>query len=212
MIVMDIETSGLTGREGIWQIGAIVLGTERYFIQDGRIDDEDHISEGALKVTGKTEAELRDPKKQSQRELIVNYLDWVKDQPERIFVGENPGFDAMMIQDKAIKYGIENVFQRVHGHRTMDLHTIAQERYKRINGKYLLIDGKDAMNLSAVLKLCGLPDNRRNVKLSEIVQEGKPHNAIEDCQLEGECFWRIENGENLFPEYSNYPVPEALIK
>ena len=203
MIVLDIETSGLTGREGIWQIGAINLkDTRKYFLQEGKIDDEDNIQPQALRVTGKTEKELRDPKKQSQKQLILNYLDWVKEQKERIFFGENPGFDAMMIQDKAYKYSIDNAFRKIHGHRTMDIHTLAQRKYKEIHGIYLLEDGKDSMNLSAVLKFCGLPDERINLRGDEVVKNGKAHNALEDCKLEGEACWRLEEGKNLFQEYA----------
>ena len=214
MIVLDIETSGLTGRNGIWQIGAIELENSRnYFLQESRIDDEDEVTEGAMKVHGKTEKYLRNLKKQSQKQMIMNYLVWVLEVKEKIFLGQNTGWDVSMIQDKTIKYGLEKRFIDIHGQRTLDLHTIAQEKYKKIKGIYLLDkNGKSAMNLSRVLEFCGLPDERINVRGNEVVKEGKHHDALDDCKLEGECYWRLEEGKNLFPEYSQFPVPHYLTK
>ena len=88
MIIVDLETSGLDNEKcGIWQIGAVDLeDPENTFFEDGRIDDEDLIEEGALKVTGKTEKELRDNKKKSQRELLVNFFNWVEDIKVKIMI------------------------------------------------------------------------------------------------------------------------------
>ena len=67
-IVLDLETSGLDKVNcGIWQIGAIDLNNQEEFLEEGRIDDEDVAQEGALRVIGKTEEELRDKNKRSQK-------------------------------------------------------------------------------------------------------------------------------------------------
>ena len=79
MIVTDIETTGLTGRNGIWQIGCLEFeNPSNDFLGECRIDDEDIIYEIALKLTGKTEKDLRDPNKRSQKTLIREYLDFVE--------------------------------------------------------------------------------------------------------------------------------------
>ncbi len=215
MISLDLETSGLdSGRCGIWQIGALELeNPTNYFLQEGRIDDEDEVVEGALKVTGKTEEELRDKKKQSQKQLIVNYLDWLNTIKEKLFIGQNVGWDISFIQNKCIRYGIMNKFREVQSQRSFDLHTLAQERYKQIEDKYLLDEkGKSKMNFSAIIGICGIPDERIKVTGTEVVKQGKPHNALEDCKLIGECFYRLIEGKNLFPEYSKYKIPKELIK
>jgi len=67
------------------------------------------------------------------------------------------------------------------------------------------------MSLKEILNFCGIPDERIHVKENEI-SKGKPHNALEDCKLEGECISRIKFGKNLFPEYAKFPVPEVLKK
>ena len=132
MIILDIESSGLdTGKCGIWQIGAFELeNPKNYFLQEGRIDDEDEVTEDALKIIGKTEEELRDKNKQSQKQLILNYLDWRKTCKEKITFGHNIGWDISFIQNKCLRYGIMDKFREVMGQRSIDLHTEAQEKYK----------------------------------------------------------------------------------
>ena len=211
MIVLDIETSGLdSGRCGIWQIGAIDLRSKREFLQEARIDGEDVIEVEALKVTGKTEKELRDSKKQSQKEMIINYLDWLNHVKEKMFTGQNVGWDISFIQNKCIRYMIIDRFREIHSQRSIDLHAVVQERYFQIHGHYFIDGkGKSKMNLSQELEFCGLPDERINLQGSVVVKEGKPHNALEDCRLEGEIFSRLKYGKNLFLEYTQFKIPEA---
>ena len=53
MIVVDLEMSGLDSVKcGVWQIGAIDLETNEIFYDEGKIDSEDSVEEGALKVIG----------------------------------------------------------------------------------------------------------------------------------------------------------------
>lgn len=214
MIVLDIETSGLTNDCGIWQIGAIDLdNVENYFIEECRIDKNDTIQEGALKVTGKTKEELLDDSKQSQEQMIRNYFNWLEKQKGRIIMGANVSWDNSMIQAKAMKYGLEKEFHSIHGHRGYDLFTIAQEKYYEVYGKYLVKEtGVNNMSLDATLNFCGINIHRINLSGGEIVKEGKPHDAFEDCRLEGEAFFRIKFGKNLFPEYIKFEIPDYLKK
>ena len=213
MIVFDIETSGLNiGECGIWQIGAIDMNNpDNYFLEEARIDDEDQVEIEAMNVTGKSEGDLRDKNKQSQKQLILNFLEWIRTCREKISLGQNVGFDIMFLQTKSMKYKIIDIFREVMGARTMDLHTIAQMKYHEIYGKYKLREeGLSDMNLKNTLDFCGIPDERRVVENEEIKEEGKPHDALDDCKLEAECFSRIVYGKNLFTEYSQYKIPEHL--
>lgn len=214
MISFDIETSGLdSGKCGIWQIGAVELeNPSNYFLEESRIDDDDQVEEGALKVTGMSEEQMRDKTKQSQKELIINFIEWARGCSEKMLLGQSVGFDIMMLQNKSRRYGIEEKFNLI-GYRTMDLHTITQLKYLQMTGGYLLKDdGKSNMSLTKVLELCGLSDNRVYVKGEEILKKGSPHNALEDAKLTAECFSRLIYGKNLFPEYSKFKIPEELLK
>ena len=209
MIVLDLETSGIKMVEcGIWQIGAIDLETGEEFLEDGRIDDEDIISEGALGVTGKTEEELRNPKKQTQKELLEKFFKWVSERKVKNFICQNPQFDLSWLSIRAEKYCLEKSYP----YRAFDLHTIAQMKYKEINKDFLMVNEKSDMNLSKALELCGLKDERIQLNGEDIIKEGKHHNALEDAKLTAECFSRLVYGKNLFPEFSKFPVPEVLKK
>ena len=200
MIVLDIETTGLTHDCGICEIGAINLDKPNdYFLQNCKIDKEDTITQEALKVNGKTREQLYDVNKQTQKQMIGNYLGWVDKQSEKMFYGQNVGWDISMIQARCMKYNLRNKFIEIHGQRGMDLHVLAQEKYKEINGKFLLKEnGMSAMNLSKILEFCGIKDRR------------KEHNALEDCRLEGEALYRAGFGKNLFPEYAKFKIPDYL--
>ncbi len=214
MIILDIETTGLTSDYGIYELGAINLDYPmHYFLQNCRIDLSDIVTEGALKVNGKTIQELNDSSKQSQKQLLENYLFWVEKQPEKIFFGQNVGWDITMIQSKAIKYNIHDMFLNIHGQRGFDLHTISQDKYKDIHGKYYLDDkGKSLMKLGKTLEFCGIQDNRVKIFGNKVVKEGEFHNALEDCKLEGEALIRLKFGINLFPEYAHFKIPDYLKK
>ena len=214
MIVLDIETSGLTHDCGICEIGAINTNDlSKTFFQDCRIDEDDTITEGAMRVNGRNLDILKDKNKQTQKELIENYLNWISIQEEKIFYGQNVAWDISMIQAKSIKYDLHKKFLEVHMQRGMDLHTLAQERYFEINGKYLLKEtGQSAFNLGKILEFCGIPDERINVKGNEIIREGKYHTALEDCALEGEAIYRLKFGKNLFKEFKQFEIPVYLRK
>jgi len=205
MIVLDLEASGAdTGKSGIWQIGAIDLeNLENTFFEEGRIDDEDSVEEGALKVTGKTEEELRDPNKQSQKQLILNFLKWAETCKIKITIGQNIGWDITFLQNKTIRYNLHEEFRKIIGYKGLDLYAIAQLKHLEIKGAYKTKEnGKGNFNLSGVLEFCGIPDNRIKLNGEETIKEGTPHNALEDCKLEGECYSRLMFGKNLFPEYT----------
>ena len=198
-IVLDLETSGLDLiRCGIWQIGAIDLNTMEEFFDEARIDDEDEIEEEALKIIGKTAEELRDSNKQSQKELIEKFMKWFESRKMKNFVCQNPQFDMGWILTKLSKYGLERPFH----HRAFDLHSIAQAKFKEINGKFSIEEGQNysCMGLTNVLKFCGIDDNRG------------AHNALEDAKLTAECFVRLTEGKNLFQEYAKFEVPTELKK
>lgn len=208
MIVLDIETSGLNPEEhGIWQIGAVDLNTMEEFLEEGRIDEEDKVTEGALRITGKTEEELRDRNKQSQKELLEKFFKWLEMRKMKNLLCHLPAFDQGFLKVKARKYFNTDPFWPDY-HRAFDLHSIAQLKFFELNGKFLVKeDNNSDMGLRNILKMCGIEDKRRGRE-----REGEPHNALEDCKLEGECFSRIVFGKNLFDEFKDFEIPDYLKK
>jgi DNA polymerase III epsilon subunit-like protein len=202
MIVFDIETSGLDfNKHGIWQIGAVELGNpENTFLEEARIDDTDAVDSEALLVTGKTEAELRDTGKQSQKQLLQNFFQWCENIEVKNCICQGPQWDLGFIWAKSCKYGIKEGVDFPLHHRAFDLHSIASLKYKEVNGKFLIKDDKSQMGLSNILPFVGMEDKRGD------------HNALEDAKLTAESFSRIVYGKNLIKEFASYPVPEYLQK
>lgn len=213
MIVVDIETSGgYPTKHGIWQIGALEFeNPKNQFLEEARIDSKDLAEEEAIKIHGKNERYLRDKNKQSQKQLIINFLKWWELTDQKDLICHNPQFDESFLRIKSLKYLKKDPFWPNY-HRAFDLHSIAQMKFFDINKKFLIKEDHSDMSLSKILELCGLEDRRVSVKDGEITREGKPHNALEDAKLTAECFSRLIYGKNLFPEYAKFKIPEELRK
>ena len=196
MIVVDIETSGLDFNKcGIWQIGALDLDNPgNTFLEESRIDEEDIIQDKALEIIGKIEGELRDKGKQSQKQLLENFFKWCESVKIKNCICENPQFDLGFIWVKARKFNLDNPIP----YRAYDLHSIASLKYLQLNSKFLINEDHSDMGLTNTLNFCGIPDNR------------KEHNALEDCKLTAECFFRIVYGKGCLEEYEGFEIPEYL--
>ena len=136
MIVLDIETSGISPQKnGIWQIGALDLSNpENTFLEESNIDNEDEVSAEALKVIGKTENDLRNSKKQSQKELLKKFFSWTQNVKIKNPICQNPQFDLSFLQSKADKYSLVISIP----HRAFDLHSIASFKYYQIKKEFAI--------------------------------------------------------------------------
>jgi DNA polymerase III epsilon subunit-like protein len=198
MIVIDLEFTGLNfSKCGIWQIGAVELeNPKNQFFDECRIDDEDDIEAESLDIVGKTEADFRDKKKQSQKQLLEKFFRWCEKSKIKNFACQGPQWDMALLVIKANKYGLKFPFHR----RAFDLHSIASLKYLQLKKKMSIEDKHSAMGLSNICKLCGMIDKRG------------AHNALEDAKLAAECLSRIMYGKALLDEYNKFPVPEYLTK
>lgn len=198
MIVVDIETTGFDAQKcAILSIGAVYFDNpENNFYQEARIDSDNLVNEKALEINGFSQEEIKDPKKQTQKELISNFLDWVEKQEIKILAGHNIGFfDLNFLKIKAEKYKLDFKTR----YRSLDLCSVAQTRYFQVHRRFLLDNlQENAMSLTRVLEFCGMRDER------------KAHNALEDAKLAAECFSRLLQGRSLLPEYKSFPVPDYL--
>lgn len=208
MIVLDIETSGVDFLQcGIWQIGAVDFeNPENQFLDECRIDDEDIVTESSMVVTGKTEVEMKDSKKQTQKQLVEKFFEWCKKFKIKNFICQNPQFDTTFLKIKALKYGLEYPFH----YRAFDLHSVASLKFKQIKGKLLIRDSYSGMDFTYIINFCGLEDHRIQVENNEVVKEGASHNALEDAKLTAECFSRIIYGKNLLEEFKKFKIPKYL--
>lgn len=200
-VVVDLEMSGIDMTKcGIWQIGAIDLETKEEFLDECRIDDEDqYLDEGdkpLFEVIGKTENQLRDKSKQSQKELLEKFFTWLDKRSMRNLVCQNPVYDIGFLLTKASQYNLKIPFH----YRSFDTHSISHTIYFQKHKKFSISDAGNfsGLDMTNMIKMCGMQDNR------------KFHNALEDAKLTAECFSRLMFGEKFLDEYSDFEIPEEL--
>lgn len=196
MIVVDIEASGTDyHKHSIVSVGALDIAnpTNRLY-EECRVWDGAHIEDEAMKVNGFTRAEITDPGKQSEADLVHRFLMWSEGVGERTFAGQNVSFDRDFLKAAAERAGhIKWPF----AHRTIDTHTLA---YMHMINRGLQppVDKQkkhSALNLDAVMRYCGLPD------------EPEPHNALTGALSHAEVISRLLYGRKLLPEFAQYEIP-----
>lgn len=195
MLVVDIEASGLSAeRCSIVSVGALDLSNpEHRFYGECRVWDGAHIMEEALKVNGFSEAEVTDPAKMSEAELVTQFLEWSQHIADRTITGQNPSFDRDMLRAAAGRAGLAWDL----AHRTIDTHTLAFMHMIQ-RGLPPPIDEqhrRSSLDLDAILNYCGIPS------------EPEPHNAMTGALCHAEVASRLLFGKPLLPEFMEYPQP-----
>jgi len=91
MIIVDMEFSGLNPvKHGIFEIGAVDSeNSQNTFFGECMIDGDDLSVKDALAVSGKTDGDVRDTNRQSQKELLQSFFKWVNEIENKILVCQN---------------------------------------------------------------------------------------------------------------------------
>lgn len=195
MLILDIEASGLDyEKHSIVSLGALDLDKPDYrFYMECRVWDGAHISDEALAVNGFTKEQITDPKKESESELAIRFLEWSEMIGDRTLGGQNPSFDRDMLK-AAMKRAHQNW---TLAHRTIDSHTLCwMHMVKR--GLTPPMDPqhkRSALDLDAVLNYCGIPS------------EPEPHNALTGALCHAEVISRLLNDKKLLPEFDQFEIP-----
>lgn len=195
MLIVDTECSGLRpDRHSIVSIGALDFrNPENRFYGECRVWDGAHIMEEALEVNGFTEAEVTDPSKQSEAELLTAFLAWSQDLPERTLTGQNVSYDRSMLMAAAERAGLNwNL-----AYRTVDVHSLCWMHIVKAEGKPPIdVEHKRSqLNSAAILEYCGLP------------REPDPHNALTGALWHAEVTSRLLYDKKLLPEFTEYEIP-----
>jgi DNA polymerase III epsilon subunit-like protein len=195
MLVLDIEGSGLNyEKNSIVSLGALDLDnpTNRFYAEC-RVWEGSHIDPDALLVNGFSEAEVTDPNKMTEGELIRNFIGWAQDLKNRTFAGQNVSFDRDMAKAAAHRAHLDWNF----AHRTIDVHTLGwMHMVKR--GLTPPLDEehhRSALNLDVLLNYCGIPE------------EPHPHNALTGALCHAEVISRLLHNMKLLPEFEQYDIP-----
>lgn len=195
MIVVDVEASGTEyTAHSIVSIGALDFDEPtRQFYEECRIWDGAHIMDEALEVCGFTEAEVTDPMKKSEAEVVTAFLAWAQDASDRTLLGQNVSFDRDFIKAAAGRAGIDWPL----AHRTIDTHTLAWMHIIKSGGAPPIDPEhrRSALNLDAILNYCGIPE------------EPIPHNALTGALSHAEVASRLLYDRKLLPEFEAYEIP-----
>ena len=195
MIILDIEGSGTEyHKHSMVSLGAVDFSNpENRFYGECRIWEGAHIMDGALEVNGFTEAEITDPEKKSEAELVVEFLAWAEPIADRTLCGQNVSYDRDMLKAAAERAG-ENW---TLAYRTIDTHTLCWMHMIKA-GLTPPVDAehhRSALNLDAILNYCGIPE------------EPQPHNALTGALCHAEVTSRLLYNQPLLPEFSEYNLP-----
>lgn len=194
MVIVDVEASGVSPeKDSLVSVGAVdFVNPQNRFYEECRIWDGAHIEEEALEVNGFTREQITDPKKKTDREVVIAFLAWLENIEEKTIAGHNPSFDRDFLQATAYRYHINWPL----AHRTLDLHSVCYFDMLQTRVKPPLIHGHSALNLDAVLRYVGIPE------------EPKPHNALTGALAETEAFGRLFYKKPFLEEFLKYPFPK----
>jgi DNA polymerase III epsilon subunit-like protein len=195
MLVVDVEGSGTEPeKHSIVSIGALDLEhPENRFYGECRVWDGAHIMDEALAVNGFTMDEVMSPKKQPESELIIAFLEWSQHLGDRTLAGQNVSYDRTMLKAAAERASLSWDL----AYRTIDTHTLCYMHMVK-RGITPPLDSqhrRSALNLDAVLRYCGIPD------------EPKPHNALTGAISHAEVIARLLYDTKLLPEFASYCIP-----
>jgi DNA polymerase III epsilon subunit-like protein len=195
MIVIDVEASGTNyEKHSIVSIGALDLHnpTNRFY-GECRIWDGAHIMEDALKVNGFTEAEITDPNKQTEAELVQAFMEWSQHMSNRTLVGQNVSFDRDMVRVACDRADIawDLAYRTLDTHTLCYMHIIKRGLPEPVDEQHR----RSSLNLDAILNYCGIPD------------EPEPHNALTGAMSHAEVASRLLYDKKLLPEFSQFEIP-----
>lgn len=139
--------------------------------------------------------ECRDKNKQSTRDLIQNFENWLETRTIKMIGGLHIGtFDVPFFNKKATQVGLRS---RLHK-RSIDLHSITYAKMQQLGKVVPMTDGWSVMDTDFIHPFCGLP------------KEPKPHNALNGAKWEAESLYRLIYGKNLLKDFARHPVPDYL--
>jgi DNA polymerase III epsilon subunit-like protein len=193
MIVVDVETTGTEpDKHSVLSIGAVDFGNpDAQFYGECRIWDGAHVDPVALTINGMTEAQVRDPNKKTEGEIIKDFFTWVEDREEFTVAGQNPLFDLGFIKAGAYRNHINYTL----AHRSIDQHSLVYFHMIRRGLTPPVHNKHSGLDSDTIMAYVGIP------------AEPKPHIALNGAKWEAEVFSRLLHEKPLFTEFKGYKIP-----
>lgn len=194
MIVIDIEATGTNyEKHSILSLGALDFDNpdNRLYLECQAWEGA-HIDPQALAICGFSEAEATDDTKQTEAQLIAQFMSWADNIEDQTFAGQNVSFDRDFVKAACERAGYNYPF----AHRTIDTHTLAYMHYILHGKKIPIVNRHSGLNLDTILPYIGVP------------QEPDPHNALTGALVHTELISRLLYNKPLLPEFKEYPMPD----
>jgi len=195
MLILDIEASGTEySKHSIVSIGAFDFDNpDNRFYMECKIWDGAHIMKGALAVNGFTEDEITDPNKQTEAEIVTQFLEWSQHLADRTIVGQNPSFDRDFLRYAAERAGLawDLAYRTIDTHSLCWMHIIKSGGESPVDKQHR----RSSLDLDAVLNYCG------------IESEPQPHNALTGALCHGEVASRLLYDKKLLSEFEELDIP-----
>ena len=195
MIILDVEASGTEPTlHSIVSIGALNLTDPgNRFYRECKMWEGADIMDGALEVNGFTQAEVTDPTKPSEADIVAEFLEWSEQFADRTLAGQNPSFDRDMVRAAAARahLNFNLAYRTIDSHTLCYMHIVKAEGVPPIDTEHR----HSSLNLDAILNYCGIPE------------EPKPHNALTGALCHAEVISRLLYDRKLLPEFEQYEVP-----
>ena len=197
MIVVDCELSGLDPeKDSILSIGAVDMNNvSRIFNEECKIWDGAHVSEEALAVNGYTHAQITDPVKMSEAELIKKFFAWLAEVVDHTIAGQNVWVDCAFLRSASKRGHIDFPLAR----RVVDIHSLCFGHMIKRGLVPPLEHGRSNLSSDTISKYCGIP------------REPKPHLALNGAKYEAEQLSRLLYDRPFFTEFKKYPIPWVSI-
>lgn len=193
MIVIDIETTGLDPfKHSILEIGAVDFKNPSYrFYGKCRIFEGAKVDQNALNINGYNDFEMHDVNKQELKDLLLNFIEWIKPIDDKTLAGQNVDFDILFLNESLKRYNLNWIF----GWRKIDLHTLIYCDYLKKGIKPTTKNELSSLGGDQIMNYVGLP------------AEPKPHLGINGALYEAEAFSRLIYGKLLIDEFEEYIIP-----
>ncbi len=193
MIVIDIEATGTNQQKhSILSLGALDFNdTKNRIYLECHAWEGAHIDPDAIKVCGFTKEEATDKTKQTEAQLIGQFITWAENVEDQTFLGQNVSFDRDYVKAACERAGYNYPF----AHRTVDTHSLAYMHHILHEREVPIAKRHSALNIEAIANYLGMPD------------EPEPHNALTGALYHAEMAHRLLYGKKLLEEFKDSEVP-----
>lgn len=212
LAILDCETTGLKWyKNGIVSLGAVDINSNDKFYEECKVDDSVEVENESLKVNGFTSKDVKDPRKLTEKEVLIDFLKWLKYHKVNVVSGFNVAFDISFMYGISRRYSIDfsefppyyfdikEIFERNVLSDISNMNFIDS-----ICNKYNINVGKPPyvhISMDKTLKFYDIDED-----------EPKPHLAINGAIFATELYFLIKYKTHYLERFADIEIPDYLNK